>query len=153
MRAINHAVTGATIGLAVPAPALAMLLAYASHFLLDAIPHYDDRERFPLHSKGFAAILLLDMILCFLLILGLIIIAPSNWLVPAVCAFLATSADLMWIGKFKTAREINHESEELPKNPVLRFHSVIQWRTGPSGLAVELVWLAAGVYLIFAFTA
>ncbi len=40
MTGFNHAVTGALIAGAVGNPFLAIPLAFASHFVLDAIPHF-----------------------------------------------------------------------------------------------------------------
>ena len=37
-----HAVVGATIGVLVPNPALSVPLALGSHFLLDAVPHWQE---------------------------------------------------------------------------------------------------------------
>ncbi|MFZ1324307.1 MAG: hypothetical protein WAQ57_04090 [Candidatus Saccharimonadales bacterium] len=40
MHTVNHAAAGAGIALAVRQPLLALPLALASHFVLDALPHY-----------------------------------------------------------------------------------------------------------------
>ena len=40
MTATNHALSGALIGLAVMQPILALPLAFVSHFMLDAVPHF-----------------------------------------------------------------------------------------------------------------
>ena len=42
MTATNHILTGATIALAVNHPAVAIPLAFVSHFAWDAIPHFGD---------------------------------------------------------------------------------------------------------------
>lgn len=145
MMALNHAVTGAIIGLSVENPAVALPLAFMSHFALDAIPHYD-----PPKPQGDVALLrsnrfvyeqlVLNGALCIALVMCLAVVRPRHWLVAAICAFLATSPDLMWLPKFLVARRTGRL--EVSNNPMLRFHSRIQWLTGPRLIWLELVWLA-----------
>ena len=149
MRAINHAVTGAVIGLTVTAPVAAIPLAFLSHYALDALPHYDDREKYPIGSDGFFVILIIDSMLCLALVALLFALNPNNWLLPSLCAFMATSPDLMWVPKFLYARKTKSNEEPDHKNPFLRFHSKIQKNTGPKGISIELIWLLAGIYIIF----
>lgn len=145
MMALNHAVTGAIIGLSVDEPALALPLAFVSHFALDAIPHYDppkpDGDVALFRSKKFVyEQLVLNGALCILLVICLAVAKPQQWFVAAVCAFLATSPDLMWLPKFQVARRTG--KVEQPNNPIARFHSRIQWLTNPKLIWLELVWLA-----------
>jgi hypothetical protein len=145
MMAVNHAVTGAIIGLSIENPAVALPLAFASHFALDVIPHYD-----PPNPHGNAAVfqskrfifeqLVLNGALCIMLVIYLAISQPKHWLVAAICAFLATSPDLMWLPRFVSAQRAGRDIE--PHNPVARFHSRIQWLTGPKLIWLELLWLA-----------
>lgn len=148
MTATNHALTGAFIGLTVSQPAIALPLAFLSHFALDAIPHWrpDHDKRHWMKSGNFVKLLVLEATLCFLLVLALALTRPYHWLVAAVCAFLAASPDLFWVKKFLTVRR---SGKLLPnKNLFWRFHGLIQWFERPSGAVVEAVWLVAMLVFI-----
>jgi hypothetical protein len=144
MVATNHAVTGALIGLSLGHP-VALPLAFASHFVLDAIPHYgDDNKR--IATRSFVIQLLIDAAFCGLLVLTLALKGPANWLLAASCAFLAASPDFMWIPKFLHARRGNKEGKS--HSSVIRFHTWVQWFQKPIGAVVEVVWLAGSVLLL-----
>jgi hypothetical protein len=142
MTAPNHALTGALIGLSVSNPALAMPLAFLSHFACDAIPHYDpdhleNVER--LQSKKFIReFLVVGAVICFAIVLCLALTKPKHWVTAAVCAFLATSPDLFWIPRF--IRILKTKIDPPLTNPFLKFHAAIQWKTGPKLIWVEAVW-------------
>jgi hypothetical protein len=51
MHSINHAALGAVIGLVTKDPLIAIPAAFASHFVLDALPHYGIRG-----DEGYAAL-------------------------------------------------------------------------------------------------
>lgn len=136
MRAINHALTGAVIGVTVSQPALALPLAFASHFVVDAIPHHAAKND-DWHAPIFAKMLWLDAILCFLLVVILAIWRPESWLQACVCAFLATSPDLLRINEYR--RELNNQKQP-KKNLLLRLHYWVQWFEKPIGGVVEVAW-------------
>jgi hypothetical protein len=141
----NHALTGAVIGLTIQDPLLAMPLAFLSHFACDAIPHYD--PAFPdgpkrLESKEFIGVqLVAGPILCFALVLCLAIARPHHWITAAICAFLAASPDLFWAPRFfRTLKTHTDNREYYMRNPFLRIHSLLQWKTGPKLWVVEAAW-------------
>ncbi len=144
MTAPNHALTGAIIGLTVGTPLLALPLAFLSHFICDAIPHYDPPgedgpKRFT--SKRFVyEFLVVGAVLCMAIVLLLAVARPQHWLVAAVCAFLAASPDLFWIPRFLYGRRMGHEKPR--SNWFLKFHSWVQWKTGPRLVWLELAWFA-----------
>lgn len=144
MTATNHALTGALIGLSVVSPA-ALLLAVGSHFVLDAVPHYAD-ERVSFRSKRFVLQLALDLTLCIGLALFLALTRPDQWLLAVICAFLATSPDLMWMPRFIHA--LRKQTEPKTKNLIVRFHGAIQWFERPIGIVVELAWCAGSIVLL-----
>lgn len=150
MTAPNHALTGALIGITLHEPLLAMPLAFLSHFACDAIPHYDpDLEDGPkrLTSKEFIYVqLVAGPVLCFALVVILFTAKPQHWLLAAVCAFLAASPDLFWIPRF--TRVIRTHKESRGKNWFLRFHSLVQWKTGARFWVLEAAWFVAGSLLI-----
>ena len=150
MTAPNHALTGALIGLSVSNPALALPLAFLSHFVLDVIPHYDiaeldDAER--LKSKQFFyEYILLGAGLCFVIVLVLALKRPEHWPLAALCAFVATSADLFWLPRYLYIRRTGKDRQ---LNPFLRFHNDIQWKTGPNLWWVEALWFVGSATLLW----
>lgn len=150
MTATNHALTGAFIGLAVGNPWLAIPAAFVSHFICDAIPHYGKGKNNPgyLRSRFFRNMLVVDACLCCLLVVVLIGLRPEHWLLAAVCAFAATSPDLVWIGKFMAARA----GQKIKNgNYFTRFAAWIQWFQKPAGAVVEVAWAIAMLVLLLPF--
>lgn len=150
MTAPNHALTGAIIGLTITNPYIALPVAILSHFVCDAIPHYDppgknNQER--LASKRFILEqLVAGAILCFLLVVALAITRPEHWVIAAICAFSAASPDLLWIPRFVHRLRTGKDRE--PKWWLLRFHAYIQWKTGTNFWWVEAVWfVVSGTYV------
>jgi hypothetical protein len=153
MTAANHALTGALIGLAVGNPAVAVPLAFVSHFVLDAVPHYDppgdSLTRIRSHRFLYEQ-LIANAILCIVLVVALALSRPAHWLTAAFSAFAAASPDLMWIPKFIMAKRQNRLRPN--GNWLTRFHSRLQWRTGPELWWFELLifaclWVVLGVKL------
>lgn len=141
MTAINHALTGAAIGLAVSNPAVALPLAFLSHFVCDAIPHYDApgtaAERIASKRLIYEQIVA-GAVLCFLLVVVLFIARPHHWFIVALAAFLAASPDLLWIPRWIEARRTG--TDPGPRGWFRQFHHKIQWKTGPKFVWLEAVW-------------
>lgn len=136
MTATNHALTGAIIGLTITNPTIAVVAAFFSHYVCDAIPHYDDADDHRMEKRSFRFYLGIDAFVCVLLVSLLAITQPRDWLIAAVCAFLATSPDLFWINRYL------HVLRKKPWKPGLhsRFASRIQWFERPIGAVVEIAW-------------
>ncbi|MGH7237740.1 MAG: hypothetical protein ACREGF_04355, partial [Candidatus Saccharimonadales bacterium] len=129
--------------LAVSQPAIALPLAFLSHFALDAVPHWHPKQADKrwLKSSNFQKLLMAEATLCFLIVLFLFLIKPRHWLVAVVCAFLAASPDLFWLKKFLVVRRTGRL---LPnKNWFWYLHGVLQWFQRPIGAVIEIVWLMA----------
>ena len=155
MRAINHALTGALIGLTVSEPAIALPVALASHYVLDAVPHWDPvsnklspavRQKWQ-RSKLFKQFLFADGALCFLLVLALFVTKPHHWLVACFCAFLAAAPDLISINYYIHVLRKKQWKAGLYN----RFAKSIQWFERPIGLAVEICWFGACLLLLWQF--
>lgn len=147
MRAINHALTGSIIGFSVGNP-IAIPIAFASHFVLDSLPHYGDRSRSEVevhNSKEFKILLIVDAILCGLLVIILGINGATDWQLAALCAFAGASPDLFSVPRFK--RSIT-EKKEYVGNAFQRFHKKIQWGEKLWGKYVEIVWFIASVVIL-----
>jgi hypothetical protein len=131
-----------------------MPLAIASHFVCDALPHYDpelaatDVSQW-VSSKKFLVLLYLDALLCigFVLLLVVILQQPSSWLLAALCAFLATSPDLLWLKQF--VQFTAHKKWQV--TGFSKFMMDIQWFHRPSGAFVEIAWFGAACILLSPF--
>lgn len=146
MTATNHALTGATIGLLVGNPLIALPLALLSHFVLDALPHFGIKDPLRSDLPVFTKMLMIDAALCVGIVLALATAQPHNWLLASLSAFVATAPDLMWLKGYLRARR--QQLVQPLRSPVMRFHAAIQWFERPIGAVVEVVW-CLGVGTIF----
>ena len=80
----NHMVTGAVIALVVKQPALALPLAFLSHFVLDALPHYGERGEEQMFSRLTRAVIVTDLVVAGSFWLWLLV---SGQYLPAAAAF------------------------------------------------------------------
>jgi hypothetical protein len=142
--ASNHVVTGALIATAVTQPAAAIPLALASHFVLDALPHYGDTNKSSWLNRNFKYILGVDLLLASIFLLGLVIAQPASWFLLAVCGVVAVSPDLLWLPYFLA--DLKHEQKEHSK--LAKLLKWIQWGERPWGIYLEVVVLA-GLLTIF----
>jgi hypothetical protein len=148
MTATNHALTGALIGLLIGQPLIALPAAFLSHFVCDAIPHYGN-DGVELWSDKFKRLLIVDASLCVALVAVLMYRHPVHWLLASLCAFLATSPDLLWIRKFIYGLR-NHRSQKQSGLERLLGSDGIQWFQRPIGAVVEAAWALAGIGLLAA---
>jgi hypothetical protein len=145
MRAINHALTGALLGLTISEPLIALPAALVSHFVLDAIPHHGTADGGEwLSAKSFRYSLYIDASLCFLLVMLLAIRRPQYWITAAFCAFLGAAPDLLSFNRYLAT--LRHK----PFKPGLysRLAHNIQWFERPIGAVVEVAWCVAAVILL-----
>lgn len=149
MTATNHALTGAIIGLVVGQPLIAVPAALASHFVCDALPHFKFNlpDKVLLKTSGFRNYLIADASSCILLVAILAIFQPQHWLLASICAFLATSPDLLWVNKYLETRRGKHWK----RGSFARFAGGIQWFQRPIGAVVEIAWFAAAVIILIPF--
>lgn len=151
MTATNHALTGAVIGLVVGQPLVAVPAAFASHFVCDALPHFDfnmdtpDSIRFK--SKGFRDYLVLTASPCVVLVAILAIFQPQYWLLASICAFVATAPDLFSINRYVKTRR----GQPWKPNLYTKFACGIQWFAKPIGAVVEAAWFVAAVIILIPF--
>jgi hypothetical protein len=131
MTGLNHALTGAAIGLAVQQPLLVLPLAILSHFVLDAIPHFD-HEVYRHGSKYFMRIMICDGLLAVGSIIALMIFFPAAAWAVVLGALGATLPDFLWPIYYNNGRR---------KHWYFTFHTVIQWFERPPGLLVEASYL------------
>lgn len=139
MTASNHVVTGALIATAVAQPAAAIPLAFASHFVLDALPHYGDTNKASWLNRNFKYILGIDLLLASIFLLAIVIAQPTSWFLLALCGVIAVSPDILWLPYFLA--DLKHEQKEHSK--LAKFLKWIQWGERPWGIYLEIIVLAA----------
>jgi hypothetical protein len=147
--ATNHALTGAVIGLVIGQPLIAVPAALASHFVCDALPHFkvDLPDKVLLKTRGFRDYLIADASLCVLLVAVLAFFQPQHWLLASVCAFLATSPDLLSINIYLKIRRGQHWK----RSAFSKFAYGIQWFQRPIGAVVEVAWFVAAIIILVPF--
>lgn len=131
MLATNHAFAGTIIGSVLPLPE-AVPAAFASHFVLDVIPHYGIRRSKRNKNTTYRLVVFSDTViaLCF----AAAAIYLHKWAI-ALCGFVAWSPDLLWVIYYvKEGFNLNIK----PRNRFMKFHLSIQHER-PWGMIVELV--------------
>ncbi|MFV0485246.1 MAG: hypothetical protein ACK5MU_03435 [Candidatus Saccharimonadales bacterium] len=141
MIGVNHALTGALIGGLVSNPIIAIPLAFASHFVCDALPHFgqDPGKR----NWKFKSVLAFDGVA---LAVGAVIALVTKNYFAALTAIVAISPDFIWIARF-IFREKWGIIDPGPKNAFSQWHSDIQKYERDWGVYVEIVYFAVIVYL------
>ena len=135
MTATNHAVTGALIGAYLPWP-VAIPLAFASHFMMDALPHFGIYVKNKRHINKYLYLLIVaDTLLTIALALTMIYLQEWGMVFASYAAY---SPDSQWVyyylryGKKKLIR---------PQNWFAKFHKGLQKHESPLGIIVEAVVL------------
>jgi hypothetical protein len=146
MRATVHALTGTAIGLVVAEPLVAVPLALVSHYFCDIMPHYgaNTAPKDELNSSRFRVLLLIDFCLCVLIVVVLALYQPQPGVLAAVCAFVATSPDLISVTLYWRARQ----GKPLKPNRYQRIAHNIQLFEKPIGAVVEVAWSIAMLIII-----
>jgi hypothetical protein len=147
--ATNHALAGAAIGFLVKEPVLALPLALASHFVMDAIPHVG-LDEFGGHHKQpklFRKILSVDAAL-LALIIGILWAYHAPPLVFA-CLFIAGSPDFIWAYRYVFQEKLGNIAPKA-KSSFSHFHSKIQWSQTLRGVYIEIP--CAGLLLLYIST-
>ena len=163
MTATNHAITGAVIALAIKKPELAIPLAFLSHFVIDAIPHYNPPH---IHARqghnaettwerkfadpAFVGIFFGDMILLLIFLAICLVLGTadvSRWTI-VFSALAAISPDFVG-GRVLIYKYIGIKRKNPNKKSLFtRFHNWIQWMDRPSGIIIEFAWFFIMVWLI-----
>ena len=131
-------VTGAVIAAGLNQPVLALPLAFASHFVLDSLPHFGYKTEGGLAvllRKKFAYLVLAFEIAAFTYLVATLWAQPWWYF---LFALLAASPDSVMFYRYFFF-ELRHRT--LPKLvPISRFHKRIQWGERPWGFAIEIAY-------------
>lgn len=144
MNVSNHVLVGSAIALTVRQPAVALPLALASHYVLDALPH------FGYHRKGYQEIFRhkLTYVATALDCIGvgvlLAAVATQSWPV-FLAACVAASPDIEWLYRYAWYERKGYEA---PAGRSWRFHEGIQWCERPWGLIIEIGFFIGGFIII-----
>lgn len=137
MTGFNHTLAGSIIAVLVPAP-LVPLVAFVSHFVLDALPHFGRHPKITTIngklSRNFKRLLVLDAILCFAALFFAWWLFPNKWLIITVGAFFSALPDFLWL--------LQPRAKSRLARAFFRFATIIQWGERPWGWVLEIVYAA-----------
>ena len=152
MTAANHTIFGALVGVLVKEPVLAIPAAFASHFLLDMLPHFgfgklpvSKRNKLPLFRFVIGVDIVVALSLAAFLPLSLV---GTGVGIASVMACMAASyaPDALWVLRYR--RETNRR-DEMNRNRFLKFHKKIQWGERSWGLWIEIPFFTATLILLY----
>lgn len=129
MTGFNHVAVGVVVGVAIKNPVAIIPIAFLSHFVLDALPHFGRHPKFKNWNSNFLYLLAADAALCFAVYLFALYKWPNLWLSITLGAFFAALPDFMWLVYGK---------KDLPKNWFYKFSQKIQWGERSWGMIIEI---------------
>jgi hypothetical protein len=137
----NHTLTGALIGLTVPNPIVTAPFAFASHFVLDSLPHTGFAHLSL--KKGLGRILgLIDSAMALTLYLIIIGAMPQYFWAITLGVFFATLPDLFYVPEILWNKRYDPAQ-------MRHFHHIIQWAESPQAFVVDVAWAVSMLYFIF----
>lgn len=142
MTTTSHAVTGAMIATVIRQPFLVIPLAFLSHFVCDALPHFGLDMKFGekkmywwLGIDGTAALLCATFLLWY---------GVRDPVLLAICGFAAMSPDLAWLYYGLKGPQLKIAKHDI----VTRFHSWIQWYQKVPGIFIDFAWVSLMLTII-----
>ena len=140
MLATNHGTTGMILGALLPLP-VAIPVAFASHFVMDALPHYGEENNSRDKNKVYKRIVYIDTTVA--LSFAVLSAVTGNWSMFIV-GWVAYSPDAYWVYMYTKSKTFNLK----PKNRFAKFHQRIQCER-PWGLFLELPLACLLVFTVF----
>jgi hypothetical protein len=147
MTGLNHAATGALVAAAFNKPLISIPAAVASHFVVDAIPHWN-YELKP-HIARRMVVMMADLALSLALLLILATTTDASPFLIIAGGLLGILPDTMWLRFFITGRSSITGSPKRLINRLRQFHHWIQWSETSKGLLVEMLWFPLILWLIY----
>ena len=133
MLATNHAFAGSIIGAILPLP-VAIPVAFASHFVMDALPHYGISHSKRNKHAVYRLIVFSDTFIALSYAAAATVLHKWNM---EICGWVAWSPDLVWVVYYLTH---NRDLHIKPKNSFMRFHKSIQRYERPWGIVIDLAF-------------
>jgi hypothetical protein len=145
MTNLNHAATGALVAVAVHNPWVGLPVAFLSHFVIDAIPHWDYFEK-NFMMRRVSLVIDITLTLYLLIVLSLTVDASRRLVIGG--GVLGIAPDLMWAPYLITGnRSTTHKKN--PLHMARRFHFWIQTKEFVQGIYIEVGWLILVLALIY----
>lgn len=138
MTGFNHTLAGCLVAAIIPAP-LAPLAAFASHFVLDAMPHFGHSANITPYNQNFIRLLVVDGIFCVLSLAYGLLLFPHLWWLMILCSATSTLPDFMWLLRGKIRR----------LDGFFKFAEVIQWGERPWGWMLEIIYALLFASLLY----
>lgn len=136
----NHTLTALALTQVFQNPAAIAPLALASHFAIDALPHFN-HPKWPFKSRPWLTLATIDNLVALGITITALVIRPEQWLLIVVAVFFASLPDLLFLADIFFKKPI--------KNHFTRFHSYIQWSQTVPGILGELSWALFMLAVIF----
>lgn len=146
MNTVNHAATGALIAIALDNPVAALPLAFISHFVLDALPHFGYKGH-----GGYGAALKHRLTYGFLFfdLVGLLVLVYVLWGQPfliLLSCIIAVTPDVLHVYRYFW---FERRGLKPPAEWFAKWHRRIQWCERPWGFALEVVFAGLALYLLW----
>lgn len=145
MTGTNHTLVGSIVAIVTPLP-LVPVIALASHFVCDALPHFGQNSVLYIrsdgrYSRGFMLWLCADAIGCIVVLSGVLLFFPNAWLNILLGVFFAVIPDVGWMFQTKLRR--------IPFFATfLHFSKKIQWAEWAQGWILELLYMVMFAYIL-----
>lgn len=126
-------------------PVAAVVAAFLSHFMLDALPHFGasvEREK-----KLLVRVWLVDFLLLCIGCASLVVLDVPNKPLVTIASLAAMSPDFAWVYRYVVKQKFG----ALPATKLRglnAFHAKIQWSETHMGMVLELVWFAATAVVV-----
>ena len=140
MTATNHYLIGVGISLVIKQPLLAAPLAFASHLVADALPHFGGR----LPVRFLRNVWLADAIT---LTVAVLLTFANFGLYSFIIGFIATSPDLVWVYRI-IFKEKFGQLPQIPNSGFNKLHSDIQKYEKPYNWPYEFLYVVLSVIFI-----
>jgi len=131
MTATNHGLTGALIGAFLPLP-IAIPVAFASHFVLDSLPHYGIPLKKRNETLVYRFIVYSDTLVALFIAATAVILHKWNM---EITGWVAYSPDALWVVHYYKQDKNLHIKT---KNKFMEFHRAIQRWERPWGILIDL---------------
>jgi hypothetical protein len=118
-------------------------VAFASHLVLDALPHFGSRKWWGadfFKQKSWLLMGAVDSVLAILVTVGACLLFPDRAVRILTGSFFAMLPDLFYVPEIFFGVRLD--------KTLRKFHSWIQWGEFEAGAGIELVWFVAMVALI-----
>lgn len=136
----NHLLAGTLVGLQFHNPLIAIPIAFASHFVLDAVPHFGNEGR----GYGDAVKYRIFYVMEALDIVGFMLLLTTGvWGInlATLCAIVALSPDFKHPYRYFFFERKNLKPKD---TKFVKFHQKIQWYEKPWGMVSEITFFVIG---------